>query len=577
MSRRIRPLTVTLVAATFALASSVACGSNDGTNVITPPPNTITLAAGGTALLTNGQQVMLAGGSGGEYLLVVTDTAPSGTGTSAYEVAAAGTAAPGTVSAPATSRVPSGDRLADTFSSAAAKLDISFGARLNERYRGRLTSLFRAARRTQSPSSNAGAMQRARISSGGVPQVGDLLTFNVDQSPCDTIVNHPFLVVAVGTQAVIAVDTLNPAGGFSTADYQRFAANFDTLVYPLDVTNFGAPSDIDQNGHILMLFTRAVNELTPANSQSFVGGFFFSRDLFPRTATPALSACKGSNVGEMFYLMAPDPAGVVNGNKRTLGFVDSLVTPVIGHELQHLINAARRIFVNNADDLEVVWLNEGLSHIAEELLFYRQGGISPRQNLTAAAIRASTTTRTAFNLDQSSNAARYREYLNAPAKNSPIRNDDSLATRGATWDFLRYAADRKLRGGGQDATVFQALVNSTANGVPNLRGVFGTDIGGWLRDWSVSHYADDVVPGIAADLTQPSWNWHDVYAALGSGGSSYPLQVTSLTTTGASGTVIPGASAFYRFAVPANGVGTITVTGGTTSAGLPIGTIVRIR
>jgi len=123
---------------------------------------------------------------------------------------------------------------------------------------------------------------------------------------------------------------------------------------------------------------------------------------------------------------------------------------------------------------------------------------------------------------------------------------------------------------------FQALVNSTTTGVANLRGVFGTDVGGWIRDWSVSHYTDDATPNVSADLLQPSWNWHDIYLAL-SGIGTYPLQVLPLTTTGATGTVIPGASAYYRFAVPANGSATITVSGGTSAAGLPTGTIVRIR
>jgi hypothetical protein len=413
--------------------------------------------------------------------------------------------------------------------------------------------------------------------SAAAPQVGDIVTYNVGQNACDTIVNHGTRIMAIGTQAIVAVDTLDPPNGFAAADYQRFAATFDTLVYPLDVTNFGAPTDIDQNGHIVLLFTRAVNELTPRNSQSFVGGFFFSRDLFPKMGTSRFQACPGSNVAEMFYLLAPDPTGVVNGNVRTAGFVDSLTTSLVGHEFQHLINAARRLYVNNANELEEVWLNEGLSHIAEELLFFRQAGLAPRQNLTSATLRASSAARDAFNRDQGANAARYREYLEAPSANSPIRDDDSLATRGATWDFLRYAADRKLASGGQDATVFQALVNSTTTGVANLRGVFGADVGGWLRDWSVSHYTDDVTANVTADLLQPSWNWHDIYPALSGGGGTYPLQTISLSTAGATGSVIPGASAYYRFAVPANGSASVTVSGGTSVAGLPIGTIVRIR
>lgn len=561
-----------LAAATLLWAS--ACGSREPTGVVPPPPTGISLLAGGSAPALNGQAVTLNSGStGGEYLLVVTDTATAGTGTSAFQVAASGVAAPGTVSAPATSRTPTGDLLPTGVRATTPSLDISFGARLNERYRARFNAQL----------SSVSAAMTSRRSTGrdaapaAAPQVGDLVTYNVSDNACDTIVNRTTRIVAVGTQAIVAVDTLNPPSGFTNTDYQRFAANFDTLIYPLDVANFGTPMDIDQNGHIVLLFTRAVNELTPRNSGAYVGGFFFSRDLFPKTATQQLSACAGSNVAEIFYLLAPDPAGVVNGNVRTTGFVDSLSTSLIGHEFQHLINASRRIFVNRANALEVVWLNEGLSHIAEELLFYRQAGLGPRQNLTSAVIRSSAIARDAFNRNQSANVARYREYLTAPSANSPIRRDDSLATRGATWNFLRYATDRSLRGGGQDATIFQGLVNSTTTGIANLRGVFGADIGGMLRDWSVSHYTDDATAGVAADLMQPSWNWRDIYAALGSGGGTHPLTTNALTTTGASGTVIPGGSAFYRFAIPPNGSANITVSGGTSSAGLPTGTIVRIR
>jgi hypothetical protein len=566
--------------AVVALASAAACASNDATGVVAQRSGTITLPVGAATDAASGKQVMLAGDAGGgEYVLVVTDTNTSGA-SSAYQIAVTGTAAAGTISAPASTRPPSLTLTSQATGIGAVPLDVGYGARLNERYRKRFQSLLRGtgAGATLSMSrglSSAGPLRRT--TSSAQPQVGDIVTYNVSADPCDTIVDHATRIVAIGTNAIIAVDTLDPPGGFSTADYRRFAANFDTLVYPLDVGNFGAPSDIDQNGHIVLLFTRAVNELTPPRSESFVGGFFFARDLFPTVATQRLEACRGSNEAEMFYLLAPDPTGAVNSNIRTAGFVDSLTTSVIGHEFQHLINASRRIFVNNANDLEEVWLNEGLSHIAEELLFYRQSGLGPRQNLTASAVRASSVTRVAFNQDQSANAARYRDELLATSTNSPIRNDDSLATRGATWNFLRYAADRKLRGGGQDADVFQALVNSTTTGVANLRAVFGADLGGWLRDWSVSHYTDDIVPGAASNFAQPSWNWHDLYPALGGGGGAYPLQILSLPTTGASGSLIPGAFATYRFAIPANGTATVTVSSAAANSGLPIGTIMRIR
>ena len=576
--RAVRALPALVAAA--ALSAASACGGGGASDAVgtTPPPGgSVTLTAGQSVPAANGQQLTLGGVSGGgEYLLVVSDTLATGSGKASFAVAASGTAAPGTVSAPATDRIASPDAADAAAAAFAPRVDLGYGVRLNERARTRLRPGFAVARSTL-PAAALSPMRASRsLSAAAIPAVGDLVNYNVGQDACDTIVSHPTRVVAVGSAAIVAVDTLNPPGGFSSADYQRIAANFDTLVYPLDVTNFGAPTDIDGNGHVVLLFTRAVNELTPANSQSFVGGFFYSRDLFPRTGAPN-QACAGSNVAEMFYLLAPDPSGAVHGNVHTAGFVDSLTTGIVAHEFQHLINAGRRLYVNGASDFEAVWLSEGLSHVAEELLFYRQGGLAPRQNIDIATLRATNAARNAYNTDQGSNAGRYRQYLLAPAANSPVRNDDSLGTRGATWSFLRYATDRKAAQGATEASVLQALVNSKASGVPNLMAVYGANLGAQLRDWSISNYTDDAVPNVAAELLQPSWNWHSIYPALGSGGGSYPLQVSPLPATGASGTVIPGGSAFYRFAVAPNGTATITVTGGTATTGSAIGTVVRLR
>jgi hypothetical protein len=277
----------------------------------------------------------------------------------------------------------------------------------------------------------------------GPLNLGDLITLNVNGvDPCANPVYHSARVMAIGSHAIILSDTLNPKGGFTTADYQRYAARFDTLVYPLDVGNFGEPTDIDKNGHIAILFTRAVNELTLAKSTQYVGGFAFSRDLFPTTATARAQACAGSNEGEFFYMLAPDPTGTINSNVRTTGFVDSVTTAVLAHEFQHIINASRRLYVNNTAEFEEKWLDEGLAHVAEELLFYRESGLVPRSNLDLNAVRATPSLRLAYNGDMSGNGDRYKSYLLAPATNSPYSLNDSLPTRGAAWSFLRYAVDR---------------------------------------------------------------------------------------------------------------------------------------
>ena len=559
------------VAAGCVMFVLTGCGAQDSQSP-SSDPGLVSLTPGQSAPVAGATTLRVQGGpTGSENVLVLTDTATvSVSAKTSYTVAATGVGAAGAVSPPASSLSP------DPNAVFAPRLDMSFGMRLNDASRARLRRGFSAARsmlaaRASSP------VGRSSSLSLGVPNVGDLININVGSDACDTLVPGVARVVAISTRAIVLADTLNPSGGFSTADYQRFAARFDTLVYPIDVANFGVPGDIDQNQRVILLFTKSVNELTPRNSTSYVGGFFFDRDLFPITDSPQFSGCKGSNVGELFYLLAPDPNGQVNGNVRRTGFVDSVTTSVLAHEFQHLINASRRLYVNTtAEDFEVTWLNEGLSHIAEELLFYHEAGLGPRQNIDVNLLRSNAVVRGAFNSDQSSNVARYQLYLQAPSDNSPLRLDDSLETRGATWDFLRYAADRKAgtAGASADVATWQALVNSPTNGVPNLRAVFGTDLAGWLRDWAVSHYADDLNASVAREQTQPSWNFHSIFPALGGGGNSYPLQVRSLQGSAASGTLIGGGgAAYYRFSIPANGTATISVT----APGPVQAVVVRVR
>lgn len=277
----------------------------------------------------------------------------------------------------------------------------------------------------------------------GPLNMGDVISLNVNGTvSCSSPVYHGVQVVAIGTHAIILNDTLNPKNGFTAADFARYAARFDTLVYPLDVANFGEPTDIDKNGHIGIIFTRAVNELTGPRSASYVGGFTFSRDLFPTTKTARAQACAASNEGEFFYMLTPDPQGTINQNTRTTGFVDSVTTSVLAHEFQHLINSSRRLYVNNTPAFEEKWLDEGLAHEAEELLYYRESGFTPRSNLDITATRATATLRSVFNNDMNGNAARYRTYLEKPFGNSPYSLDDSLPTRGAAWSLLRYIVDR---------------------------------------------------------------------------------------------------------------------------------------
>ncbi len=421
------------------------------------------------------------------------------------------------------------------------------------------------------------ASASGRADTATVTVTNDVIrTFNVrSDSACASPILKNARLVASSQRALIFEDVTNPSGGFTAAEYQEIATSFDNLIWPVVTQNFGEPLDNDGNGRVIILYTRAVNELTPPNSNSVFGGFFFGRDLFPKVANGRLGGCAGSNEAEIFYLLAPDPTGEVNNNKRSKEAVRRSTQGTVAHELQHLINSSRRLFVQMTNSREETWLNEGLSHIAEELVFHGAAGTAPRMDLDVDEIRASAQRRDAFNSFAISNFGRFRTYLEDPAPQSPIQTDDDLPTRGSAWNFLRYSADRK---GGNDRDLWFRLVNSTTAGLANYEAVFGVDAVEWLRDWTVAVYADNTATGVDGRFTMPSWNFRSIYPLITSP-ARYPLKVDTLVAaTPRTVAVSAGSAAYLRFAVPAGGTGDIrtglvntTVAGACTPVTLEVG------
>jgi len=544
--------TDTTAPSTTATATDVA-NADCSTAVTSLSPGQVLTGLGATSLCVAG------GTSGGEFALVPFNTALDGSAGTSFTVQASGVTATAVASrlpTEGTFNVLAGaSRTSATLSSLA--LTRALDAKLRASEARDLTARIAGAR--------AWMRSRQRTTSGSVPglslsvvpstaQVGQFVRLNANtESACSSPDLRTGRVAAVSKKAIIVADTSNPASGYTDADYASMASTFDNLVDPTDTKAFGSPTDIDGNGHVVLFFTRAVNELTPAKSTSYVAGFFYARDLFPSTPSPDFDACAGSNGGEMFYLLVPDPNGVVNGNKFTKDNVTRVVIATLGHEYQHLINASRRMYVNTgATDFEVTWLDEGLSHVAEELLFYAETGLAPRANIDATTLRSSSAYVDAFNEDAISNFSRLESYLGAPSSNSPFADNDDLATRGATWSFLRYAADHT---GSDDGTTWYQLVNSTTTGVANLQRVFGTDLTALARDWATSVFADDVA-STDARYQQPSWNLRSIFAALESTGG-YPLSTVALGASPMTMSVDGGSAAYLRFAVSAGQTATV--------------------
>jgi hypothetical protein len=545
-------------------------GSSNCTGLVGPT----TMAVGDVQTFSGAQYGCLSGSaSGAEFAMVAFNSSTDQTNSLSASITGKGLGAVPSTFAASTS-APALRSAIGTGSTALPQLDESFHLRLLAQMKAEHRSFAggRATSRLAISRSITGGGAGVAINTTAIPgtaKVGDLLTVNVSAGSCSAPVNHALRVTAIGTKSIVLSDTLNPSGGFTDADFLRIATRFDTLVYPLDVGAFGAPTDIDNNGRVAIIFTRTVNELTTADNQtSFVGGFFNPRDLFPKVdpGTNRNNDCPGSNEGEMFYMIVPDPAGTVNGHAHTTGYVDSLTTGIIAHEFQHLINGSRRMYINTtATDFEDIWLNEGLSHIAEELLYYRESGFTPRQNLDDATIRVLFPAKYGiWKSDAASNLSRFLSYVRAPSANSVYADDDLLATRGATWSFLRYAADQL---GTTDGTMWQRFDNATVTGLATLQSVFGTDPLPMVRNWAVANFLDDFGTNTDPRFMHKSWNFRNIFTTTFLYNPTYPLSVTGLSDGVKSDFVIRGGSAAYaRLAVPAGREGLITFSSG---GGLP--------
>lgn len=429
---------------------------------------------------------------------------------------------------------------ARTLSAAARQalpIDREFESRLRRKERERLSPV----------GARAGGLGLTRQRALPSLEVGDLLDLSTS-TDCEAPSVRIGRVEFVGERSIVVADTSNP-GDFSREVYARFGVLYDTLLHPVVTSHFGEPAGMNGETRVVIFYTRAVNELTPEGSEGFVGGFFWAGDLFPR------ETCAGSNEREMFYMLAPDPEGTINGNARSIDFVEQVTAGTIAHELQHLINASRRIFVNEATVWEEPWLNEGLSHIAEEVVFYHASGLTPERNLDSSDLRASERTVDAANRYALANLLRLDVYLRDVEAEGPFQSDEDLATRGASWHFLRYALDRH---GGDVQTLLSELVDSPTAGLENLANVFGVDPRDWFADNALSVFTDDHVIGVDSRYTHPSWNVRDVLNLLNPDG--YQLQSRELGPDDAMTLQLaPWGSAFVRVEVPTGEVGNVQI------------------
>src|SRR5438309_4361855 len=309
----------------------------------------------------------------------------------------------------------------------------------------------------------------------GPPAVGDVGTFSVCSNlDCTSKTTVTATAKQVGMHIAIFVDNNAPPNGLSDADLLSLRLKFDTLLYVRDTLAFGGETDIDGNTVVIVLMTNAVNQLVSASDctlTGFVAGYFYGADLI---------FGQGNN-GEIFYSIVADPLGTLSC-AHSVAQVNSLVPVTFIHEFQHMISFGQH-YLRRAGAPEVLWLNEGLSHFAEEM-----GG---RRYLPDTATFCDFVNGDLHNAGQ---------YFSAPQDHYLLATEGigTLAERGAMWLFVRYlvdqyAADQSLTAGD---VVTRQLDQTTLTGAANVEHVTGRPVAETVAHWALANYVSDtLLPG----------------------------------------------------------------------------------
>jgi hypothetical protein len=375
--------------------------------------------------------------------------------------------------------------------------------------------------------------------------LGDTITVRVPDvlaaDLCNTFFSVRAVVKALGKKAQIAVDVNAAANGFTATDLTSISAEFDDLIFKTDTAWFGAPTDINKDGRITILYTPEVNKFTPKGSGTYIGGFFFGADLVTKAEWQAANMpCPQTNEQEIFYLLTPDPTGQF-GDPRNTPFVRQSTRGVIAHEFQHMINQGIRQFNPTADPFEVDWLNEGLSHFAEEAVGRAARGFGDFQSLSSADVRANPEDYAAF---FQANLVRFATWLVRPDTSSPIssRADKDLPPRGSAWALLRYTADQFAPSNAR--AFFRRLVAGPQSSVANLVQHAGVPFDQIISGWLIANYTDNLgISGLDNRYSYTSWNIRDALA--GAAGGTYPLRVQTLGAVPIPTTVQSGSGSYF--------------------------------
>lgn len=265
--------------------------------------------------------------------------------------------------------------------------------------------------------------------------VGETESFRVlgSLSSTTSYVDVTAEVRCVGSNVIFYVDTAVSSDVLPAADVTTLCQEFDSVA-GAEQTLLGEISDLDNNGKLKVVMTKQINRLG-ALGGGIITGYFYAADLYVRSESNPVS-----NYGEVIYTMVPDPNGQYGTTISRDFAMSNLLPAVLPHELQHAISYNQHVFVNGGSP-EENWLNEGMSHLVEDVMGYGN-----------------------------ENPSRYAMYLSSPSTYGVVtQGSPNLMERGGVYLFLRFLYEQASDGN----AFMRALSDTSLRGVANLEAAFG--------------------------------------------------------------------------------------------------------
>jgi hypothetical protein len=235
-----------------------------------------------------------------------------------------------------------------------------------------------------------------------------------------------------GDNIVLYVDTQVSPNLLNDEDINTLCDIYDRIAGE-EQEVLGEISDVNGDGRLAILMSPQVNKLG-ALGGGIITGYFWAGDLYDVSPSNPVS-----NHMEIIYAMVPDPNGTYGTAVSKDFAMSNLLPPLLPHELQHAISYNQHVFVNGGPP-EQNWLNEGMSHLMEDIMGY---GIE--------------------------NPSRYALFLaNTASVGLVVSGQPNLAERGAAYLFLRYLYEQASSG----SNFLAALENTSRTGTDNIEAAF---------------------------------------------------------------------------------------------------------